>query len=195
VSNKATTIVVMSDTHVRTMEELPPKLLAAVRQADYVIHLGDFTSLNLLNEFRRLGNFSGILGNHDEPDLHKELKRIDEIEIGGKKLGLIHGLINPIASRMRMRRSFHNNGHRINAILYGHTHLPTIKFEKDLLYFNPGSVAGKFPASVKSFGLLTIDGTINGKIVILDSHGANGPMMYVPSVIMRRILRMAEAIL
>jgi uncharacterized protein len=195
VSSKAKTVVVMSDTHARTIDELPTELITAVREADYVIHLGDFTSLDLVNELKRNGNFSGILGNHDDIDLHRELKWRDEIEIGGKKLGLMHGLINPVASRMRMRRSFHNNGHRVNAILYGHTHLPTIKYEKGLLYFNPGSVAGKFPASVKSFGILTIDGTITGKICLLETHSNYGPAMYVFSLIMRGILRTAESIL
>jgi hypothetical protein len=103
-----------------------------------------------------------------------------------------HGLIVPIASRRRMRRHFHNNGSRIHAILYGHTHVPTIKYKNGIFFFNPGSVAGKFPAPIKSFGRLTIDGSISGEIITLDEHGANGPLMYLPTVFIRNVIRMVE---
>ena len=183
----------MADTHVRTLKELPQELLAAIREADYVVHLGDFTSMELLNDLKKSGNFYGILGNHDDLNLHSELKLMEEVEIGGKKLGLIHGLIVPIASRRRMRRNFYNNGNRIQAILYGHTHIPTIKLENGVFFFNPGSVAGKFPAPIKSFGRLTIDGTIKGEIVTLDNRGSNGPLMYLPTVFIRNIIKMVES--
>jgi predicted phosphodiesterase len=39
-NHSAKTVVVMADTHVRTANELPRELLTAVRDADYVIHLG-----------------------------------------------------------------------------------------------------------------------------------------------------------
>lgn len=190
---KAKTVVVMADTHARSLSELPEKLLTAIRQADYVVHLGDFTSMELFNELRQMGNFWGITGNHDDPVLQKELNRMEAIEIDGKKIGLIHGLIVPLGSRLRMRRWFKQNKHDVHAILYGHTHLHTVDTVKGTFYFNPGSVAGKFPATSKSFGILTIDGTINHQIVILDSRGANGPWMYLPSLIMRGILRLVEA--
>jgi len=189
----AKTVVVMADTHARTLKELPGELLAAVKAADYIVHLGDFTSLELLNDLKKSGKFFGILGNHDDLNLVPELKKMEEVEIGGKKLGLVHGLIVPIASRVRMRRNFHNNGNRIHAILYGHTHIPTIKWENGVFFFNPGSVAGKFPAPIKSFGRLTIDGTIKGEIIVLDNHGANGPLMYLPTIFMRNVIKMVEA--
>ena len=182
----------MADTHARALEELPSKLLTAIQESDYVIHLGDFTSLELLNDLRKSGKFYGIRGNHDDLDLHPELNMMEEVEIGDKKLGLIHGLTVPIASRGRMRRYFYNQGSRIHAILYGHTHIPTIKYKKGVYFFNPGSVAGKFPAPIKSFGRLTIDGTINGEIITLENHGSNGPLMCLPTIFMRNVIKMVE---
>jgi len=193
--SKAKTVVVMADTHADSLDELPTKLITAVKQADYVIHLGDFTSLGILRELKQISNFYGIWGNHDRSFLRRELKRVEEVEIAGKKFGLIHGLINPIAGRVRMKRSFRKNGNRLHAILYGHTHIPTMKYDNNVFFFNPGSVAGKFPAAVKSFGRLTIDGTIKGEIVILENRNTLGPSMYIPSVIIRNILRTAEALL
>jgi hypothetical protein len=186
------TIVVMADTHVRTVKELPRELLIAITEADYIIHLGDFYSLELFTDLKKSGKFYGVIGNHDDLTLGSELPTMEEVEIGGKKLGLIHGLIVPIASRRRMKSNFCKNGSSINAILYGHTHIPTIKNENGTLFFNPGSVAGKFPAPIKSFGRLTIDGNINCEIITLENHGSNGPLMYLPTVFMRNLIRFVE---
>jgi uncharacterized protein len=187
------TVVVMADTHAKQLNELPHDLVTAIKDADYVVHLGDFTSFDLLQSLRKLGNFCGVTGNHDDINLFGELKRTEQLEVCGKKLGLIHGLIVPIASRTRMRGRFRKNGQSVQAILYGHTHIPTMKRDNGVFFFNPGTVAGKFPAPIKSFGRLHIDGTITGEIVVLDAHGANGPLMYPPTVFIRNLIRVAEA--
>jgi len=192
VNHTAKTVIVMADTHVRTLKELTQELLTEIEKADYVIHLGDFYSLELLNDLKKSGKFYGVIGNHDDLNLSSALREMEAVEIGGKKLGLIHGLIVPIASRRRMKSNFFKNGNSINAVLYGHTHIPTIKNENGLLFFNPGSVAGKFPAPIKSFGRLTIDGTINCEIITLENHGSNGPLMYLPTVFMRNLIRFVE---
>lgn len=193
--NFAKTVVVIADTHANSLADLPEKLISEIKAADYLIHLGDFTSLDLLNELRQLSNFYGILGNHDHPDLHGKLDKTAEVEIAGKKLGLIHALINPVTGRLRMRRSFQNKGQRLNAVLYGHSHLPTARFDNGVFFFNPGSVAGKFPASIKSFGKLTIDGTISSEIIVLDQRGTLGPALDIPCAIARKMVRTAEALL
>jgi uncharacterized protein len=183
----------MADTHAKQLNELPHELVTSIKDADYVVHLGDFTSFDLLKSLRKLGNFCGVTGNHDDINLFGELKRTEQLEICGKRLGLIHGLIVPIAGRARMRRRFRKNGQSVQAILYGHTHIPTIKNENGIFFFNPGTVAGKFPAPIKSFGRLHVDGTITGEIVVLDKRGANGPLMYPPTVFIRNIVTLVEA--
>lgn len=193
--SSAKTVVVIADTHADSLADLPPRLLSEIRTADYLIHLGDFTSLDLLNELEHMSNFYGILGNHDHPDLHTRLNKIGEVEISGKKLGLIHALVNPVTGRLRMKRSFQNKNHCVNAILYGHSHLPTARFDNGIFFFNPGSVAGKFPASVKSFGKLTIDGTISSEIIILEPRGTLGPLLNIPCAVARKMVRAAEAML
>jgi len=56
VNHTAKTVIVMADTHVRTLKELPQELLTEIEKADYVIHLGDFYSLELLNDLKNLEN-------------------------------------------------------------------------------------------------------------------------------------------
>jgi hypothetical protein len=159
------TVVVMADTHVRVIDELPSELRSAVNHADMVIHLGDFTSPELLKELQKSVNFHGIFGNHDGKAIHAELKRSDDVVIGGRKLGLIHGFINPLGSRLRMRNWFKDLN--VDAILYGHSHVPVIERHKGMIFFNPGSVAGKFPAAFPSFGLMHINGSVNCEVIRL----------------------------
>ena len=184
----AKTVVVMADTHADSIDELPEKLRTALTRADMVLHLGDFTSSRFFNELKKTCNFRGIWGNHDSKAIHEELKRSDDVEIGGKKLGLIHGFLSPFGSRLRMRNWF--KGLNLDAILYGHTHVPIIERVKGMLYFNPGSVAGKFPAAFPSFGLMHINGSVDCEVVPLTL--GNNRLQRIAAPIPRGVIRMTE---
>lgn len=164
--SKPVTVAVIADTHAKKLEELPGKVISALRRADMVIHLGDFTSKELLEKLRQLGNFCGIAGNHDNGIIHQGLKEMEVLEIGGKKVGLIHGLIWPFGSQKRMKSLFEK--HQVDVILYGHTHLATSRFVDGTFMFNPGTLTGQFPASNCSFGLITLNHTISAKIFTID---------------------------
>ena len=66
-------IGVLSDTHVSRVSDLPPSVIRALENADLIVHLGDFDSLQLLNELREMGDFIGVAGNHDGQDIRKIL--------------------------------------------------------------------------------------------------------------------------
>lgn len=169
--NQPKMLAVIADTHVKHLGELPPGLMSTLASADMVIHLGDYDSRELLDDLRKLDNFYGIAGNHDDKLLRRELKGMAVLEVDGKRLGLIHGFFIPVATQKRMKVLFKK--HKIDAILYGHTHFATNKSIDDIFMFNPGSVTGHFPASYSSFGLITLDGSISGEIVPLEStHNA-----------------------
>ena len=168
-SAKSINIVVVSDTHVNNMKELPHKLLRFFHRADLIIHLGDYISPELLKEFKGLGNFRGIIGNHDSLISPRELKTIDVFEIGGKRLGLIHGLSSPLAMLKRIRALFKK--YHVDIILYGHNHLAFNSILDGILYLNPGTVTNQFPSTYGSFGIVSIanDGTIISEIIPLVS--------------------------
>jgi putative phosphoesterase len=160
---KAVQIAVLADTHLTHVNQLPPRLLDEVRQADIVIHLGDFISPRLMEQLRRVSReFYGIPGNHDPWVIKNALPREQVIDVNGKRIGLVHGCLFPIASRQVMRRRFGTD--RLDALLYGHTHVARNEVIDGILYFNPGSITGKFPAPWKSYGVLTVDDRITGRI-------------------------------
>jgi uncharacterized protein len=158
-------VAVISDTHAYAIDQLSEDLLDTLKQADYVIHLGDFDSKELVDEFKSWGNFYGVTGNHDREDIQSVLPPLDIVEINGKKLGLVHGHGCTLPMGLKNGLNSRFNGTKLDAILYGHTHVTTNIMMSGVLYFNPGSACGRFPAYHRSFGLLDIGDTITGQIV------------------------------
>jgi putative phosphoesterase len=155
---------VLSDTHANRIEQLPNKLIDVLREVDLIVHLGDITGKGLLDDLRRLGDFRGVYGNMDPGVIRESLPEEDILEVGGIKLGLIHGWGAPWGMRGRISNCFKG----VDAVLYGHTHIAKIETVDGVLYFNPGSAAGKFPALRKTFGIITIERSVRGEIIEID---------------------------
>lgn len=153
-------IAIISDTHVSSIEELPPSLLPRLHESDMVVHLGDYTGRKLVYDLKNLGNFYGVYGNMDSASIRETLPPTRIIEVNGKRLGLIHGQGAPWGIDKRIKARFE----QVDAILYGHTHFPRKDSHDGILFFNPGSATGKFPATRKTYGILSIDETIQGEI-------------------------------
>lgn len=158
-------IGVIADTHVQHLSELPTSLINSLTHMDMVFHLGDFNSESLLNDLKSITNFRGVAGNHDAhiPGLPEK----DVVCVNGKKVGLIHGhgCVFPFGFKWGLMTQFET---RVDAILYGHTHSARNTVEEGVLFFNPGSVTGRFPATHRSYGILTVGDEITSEIVMLE---------------------------
>jgi uncharacterized protein len=182
-------VIVLSDTHAHHIAELPLLLLNAMMQADYILHLGDFESRELVEDLKRLNNFRGVTGNHDFEEITCILPRKDIVEIGGKRIGLIHGhkCSVPFGIQYGMRSRFKKE--KLDAILYGHTHIPTCKTVNGLLFFNPGSACGRFPAYRKNYGMLTINGTIRAELLPLSPYAEFNKLPAIKSALQQSLPR------
>ena len=157
-------IVVISDTHTDSIDTLPRRLADKLPTFDMIIHAGDFTGKTLLDELRKLGDFRGVHGNADNPDVKRELPGIDTIEAGGIRIGLNHPAEGGTGNlEDRLRRKFQS----IQVIIHGHTHQTKNESKEGILWFNPGSATGTFPARKKTYGTLTLDKEIRGEIIEL----------------------------
>jgi putative phosphoesterase len=164
-------ICVISDTHAHHIKDLPPALISIMKKVDVIVHLGDYDTIELVDELKKLGNFWGVTGNHDFAKIRAVLPRTDILEVKGKRLGLVHGHGSSLPLGLKHGLKARFNGEKIDAILYGHTHITRNRMMNDILYFNPGSASGRFPAYHKSYGILTVDGTIKAEIFpIISQH-------------------------
>jgi hypothetical protein len=149
-------IAVLADTHVNRLEYLPKKIIDALSTVDLVIHAGDFTDVQVLEELKRLREVKAVQGNMDSVELKTVLPVKEIVEIENKRIGVTHGSGSPWGIEGRVRKMFESN--RIDIIVYGHSHRSQNKVIDDILFFNPGK-------ATDSFGILTIDGGTKGEII------------------------------
>ncbi len=158
-------IIVLSDTHSDSIHSLPKRLVEELPKSDLIIHAGDFTGKQLVEDLRNIGTFHGVYGNIDGPDVRRELPEIETIEAEGFRIGVNHPAEggSPTTIEQRIRRKFQD----VQVIIHGHSHRTKNEKKDGILWFNPGSATGKFPALKKSYGTLTIGGEVKGEIIDL----------------------------
>jgi len=149
-------IGVISDTHVRTADELPARIRMALAEVDLIVHAGDFTEKAVLEGLKALGEVKAVHGNMDSAELKQMLPEKELFVVGGRKVGLTHGSGGPWGIAGRIRQLFDD----ADLIIFGHSHEPCHLYLQRSLMFNPGRARD-------SFGLLTIDDEIKAEIIRL----------------------------
>lgn len=147
-------IGVISDTHVKTIDDVPAKILKALAEVDLIVHAGDFTERAVLDGLRTIGRVKAVAGNMDSDELKKILPQKELFVVSRKKVGLIHGSGGSLGIVSRIRELFTD----VDLIIYGHSHEPYNQYLQGSLMFNPGRARD-------SFGLLTIDDEIKAEII------------------------------
>lgn len=144
----------ISDTHVRELNEIPDRILTVLAEVDLIIHAGDFTEIAVLDGLRTLSAVKAVCGNMDSGELKKKLPQKELFEVGGKKIGLVHGSGGPWGIAERVRQMFGE----VDIIIYGHSHVSFNQYLLGSLLFNPGRAKD-------SFGLLSIDDEVEAEII------------------------------
>jgi putative phosphoesterase len=147
-------IGVISDTHVKTFDDLPAPIITALAGVDLIVHAGDFTERPVLEGLRRLGAMKAVCGNMDSAELKRTLPQKELFIVNGKKIGLIHGWGAPWGIASRVREKFSD----VAIIIFGHSHQTCNQYIGGSLLFNPGRASD-------SFGLLTIDDEVRAEII------------------------------
>lgn len=146
-------IVVLADTHMpKGRRRLPDECLELLAAARGAIHAGDFWAESALAEIEAVCPLLGAVhGNVDEPALREGLPEWAELEVGGRRLGLVHDA-GPARGRLaRLRRWFPE----AEAVVFGHSHLPLHERASDgFQIFNPGSPTERRRAPRRSVGVL-----------------------------------------
>ena len=160
-------IGVLSDTHIPTRaEKLPDKLIEQLKKVDLIIHAGDFVQIEVLEMLEKIAKVEAVFGNMDEEELKMKLPGKKVIEVEKVKIAIVHGCDIPWDVEKRVPCKCCKE--KVDAIVYGHTHLAFNKKIGKILYFNPGSPTDQVFLSSNTFGLLEVHGKeIKGRIVEL----------------------------
>jgi putative phosphoesterase len=160
-------IAVISDTHMpRGNRALPARAVAELREADAILHGGDFMRAEVLELLQRLGPpVHGVYGNVDDETLRRMLPAARVVELGGVRIGMVHDA-GPRQGRLaRMRFRFKDAG----AVVFGHSHLPLHEADADgFQIFNPGSPTERRSAPTHTMGIATVeDGRVHFELLPL----------------------------
>ncbi|WP_239616756.1 metallophosphoesterase family protein [Cohnella mopanensis] len=160
-------IVVVSDTHMPRMnKKLPERLIRELVNADEIIHAGDWTNLAVYEELAKYTTTHGVAGNNDGEDIIKQFGYRKVLKFEGYRIGIVHGhgAVKRKATESHAIDTF--KGVRLDALVYGHSHIPVLKRIGGLLVFNPGSPTDKRRQSLYSFGILRVEeGLLSAKHV------------------------------
>lgn len=158
-------ILAISDSHVNNLSQLPIELVKNLKDFDFIIHCGDFTGIEIVQELKEFKNFAGVVGNIDDFEITKILEEKVILDVNGFKIGIIHPYEGgpPVNIKARILKTFGNE--KLDLIIFGHTHFAEISEFNSVKFINPGSCTGKLPALFKSYAIIEIDNEIKAKIV------------------------------
>jgi uncharacterized protein len=115
----------ISDTH----GLLRPEALAALQGSTLIIHAGDIGRPEVLNRLREVAPTFAVRGNIDTQPWAAALPMTEAVEAGSHLIWVLHDVaqldLDPTVG--------------FAAVVYGHSHKPSIETRDGVLYVNPGS--------------------------------------------------------
>jgi len=125
-----------------------------LRAADLIVHAGDLSTQAVLEQLRGYGKVQAVRGNVDEDSLRITLPAQLELDLGGRRVGVIHDGGRRIGRLERLRRTFPD----AEAVIFGHSHIPLHETAVDgFQIFNPGSPTDRRRSPRHTMGMAYAD--------------------------------------
>ncbi|MBY6035928.1 metallophosphoesterase [Fictibacillus nanhaiensis] len=150
-------VLIIADTHMpKKKKEWPLPIIEVLEEGvDIIIHAGDWSEKSVYDELKQWAPVHGVRGNVDKDDWGEKLPEHLIITIEHLKIGVVHGHLGKgRTTPERALRSFKEES--VDLIVFGHSHIPYLEKEEDVILFNPGSPTDKRRQKQFSYGLLTI---------------------------------------
>jgi putative phosphoesterase len=120
------TVGVISDTH----GLLRPQALDALKGSAHIIHAGDVGDPSILDRLAAIAPVTAVRGNVDTAAWAERLPLVDAVELAGHLFYVLH---------QRQHLDLDPQAGGIAAVIFGHSHQPSIEVLGGVLYLNPGS--------------------------------------------------------
>ncbi len=154
-------LLVISDTH---SQSLPKALQDEIPRVDVILHVGDFCDVEVLNSLKKEKEVKAVFGNMDGLELRQILPRQAIFKCEDVTIGLVHGEGAPEKLEERVEAMFKDK--KVDAIVFGHSHVAMNKVLNGILFFNPGSPTDTIRSPYLSYGILEVKGkNIKAQIV------------------------------
>jgi putative phosphoesterase len=150
-------IGLISDTH----NLLRPAAKEFLRGCDHIIHGGDITEADILEELATLAPVTAVRGNNDWHAWAENLQETERIKFDEISVYVIHDLAD-------LDIEPHTAG--VQVVVSGHSHQPLIENREGVLFVNPGSAGPRRFKLPISMAELTINGSsVSARIVELEA--------------------------
>ena len=129
---------VISDTH----GLLRPEAVAALKGTDLIIHAGDVGASDVIDALRKLAPTFVVRGNVDGAHWADALPMTADVEVGKLLFHVLHDISELALDTAAVGYA---------AVVYGHSHRPSIEMREGVLFLNPGSAGPrrfKLPISI-----------------------------------------------
>ena len=148
---------VISDTHGR----LRPEVFTHFDGVDRILHAGDIGDPDILIELAAIAPVTAVSGNVDGAAFAANVPEVARLEAEGRRIVLVHGhlLGSPTPELLRQAHP------EADILVFGHTHVPTVRWIDDRLFLNPGA-AGPTRFRLKpSIALLRLDERVHVEVI------------------------------
>lgn len=161
-------VVAIADTHLtpRSGRGLPPLALELLAGADAIVHAGDITTGDVLDELGRLAPVHAVLGNNDV-SLRGHLPETLQLELGGVNVAVVHDSGQRKGRAARLATRFPE----ADFVVFGHSHIPVLaEGVGGQRLCNPGSPTQRRAQPHHTVAVLDlVDGEIRGaELVVVD---------------------------
>lgn len=134
---------VISDTH----GLLRRQVLDELDGCELIFHAGDIGEISVLDRLSEIAPVCAVRGNVDRDGATRSIPLTEVVAFAGHTFYMLHNLddldLDPAAAGF-------------SAVVYGHSHQPTISKCDGVLYFNPGSAGPKRFSLPISVGIIEI---------------------------------------
>ena len=149
-------IGIISDTHLnKHPEKILDYLEKCFKDMDLIIHAGDYTNSKVINFIKAHNKFVGVFGNVDKSPVRELVKEKEIIELCGQRIGIFHGHGAKDTTLERAYDVFLTD--KVDIIVFGHSHKPSISTKDKILMLNPGSLSRKRKEPWFSYIILNLD--------------------------------------
>jgi len=147
---------VISDTH----GLLRPQAVTALRGCDLIIHAGDVGNAEVINGLSDIAPTFAIRGNVDKGTWAARLPATNIVEVGALRFYVLHNIaeldLDPLTAGF-------------TAVVFGHSHRPSIETRDGMLYLNPGAAGPRrFRLPVTLARVTVVGGEMRPEIVELN---------------------------
>ena len=134
---------------------LPAALREGLSGVDVIVHCGDMVDAMAIPLFEQIAPLQAVAGNNDPSELHNRFGKRKVLEFGSVRIGVVHGHDGIGRSTLaRVQNAFKNE--RVDAVLFGHSHIPYCEVHDGVLFFNPGSPTDRRRQRQYSYGIIRI---------------------------------------